>query len=245
MRDRLRHILLAFLAVVFAVPVFGAALDDLRAGVAQSRQGHYEEAIRLFTRAIDAGGLSPENKAAALVNRAYALQRSGEMEDALADYDVAIRIAPSPAAYRNRGIANLEWDHYEDAAEDFLSARGLVKASSYDALWLHLARQKLGADDAPELTDNFALVDPSSWPSPILGYFAGQTSLVAVRKAAESSNTAVRAVRRCDFAFFVGEHHLAEGMKDSLALLREARDVCPRESVERALSRTDIMRLGR
>lgn len=241
MRGRLRQILIAFLAVVPA-PACADALGDLKSGLSEARLGRREEAIRLLTRAIDEDTLSRENRALALATRAYALQRGGEYQEAVADYDSAIALAPDPVTHRNRGAAYLEWGHYDEAVEDFGTALALQRSNAYFALWLHVARLRAGTEDKREIAANLEHVDRRQWPGPLLAHLAGRETLAEVAHAVQASDPAARVERRCDMAYFLGEQHLAEGDAEAIRLLRDARDICPPDSIERALARADLMR---
>ena len=245
MRGRLGQILVAFL-VVGGGPALADALDDLKSGLAAAKLGRRDAAISLLSSAIESETLSRENHALALATRAYAHQRGGEYSDAIADYDAALDLAVDPITLRNRGAAYLEWGHYEDAAEDFAKALSLQRANAYFAIWLHIARLKVGTEDKRELLGNLEQVEVKQWPGSLLAHLAGREALAEVTRQAQQPGDAVaRAERRCDLAFFLGEKHLAEGHADALRLLREARDVCPPDSIERAVARSDILRVGR
>jgi tetratricopeptide (TPR) repeat protein len=245
MRGRLRQILIAFLAIGGG-PALADALDDLKSGLTEAKLGRREAAIPLLTSAIESEALSRENRALALAARAYAYQRGGEYVDAVADYDAALELAPDPVTFRNRGAAYMEWGHYEDAVEDFAKALSLQHTNAYLAIWLHIARLKAGTEDKRKILDNLERVDPKVWPGSLLAHFAGRETLAEVTRQAQQPGDAVaRAERRCDMAFFLGEKHLTDGDADALRLLREARDVCPADSIERAIARGDMLRMGR
>lgn len=207
--------------------------------------GRRDEAIELLSRALEQGGLTRENRALALSTRAYAYQRGGEYPEAVADYDAALSFGRDPITLRNRGAAYLEWSHFDDAAEDFTKALSLQPSNAYLAMWLHLARLKAGAEDMRELVDNLDRADLTEWPRPLLAYLAGREALTEVMRQAEVGDPVTRAERRCDVAFFLGEKYLADGHVDALRLLREAREVCPVDSIERAIARVDMLRAGR
>jgi len=245
MRGRLGQILVAFL-VVGGGPAFADALDDLKSGLAEAKLGRRDAAITLLTNAIESETLSRENRALALATRAYAYQRGGDYPDAVADYDAALELAIDPITLRNRGAAYLEWGHYEDAAEDFAKALSLQRANAYFGIWLHVARLKAGAEDKREILGNLEQVEVKQWPGPLFAHLAGREALAEVTRQAQQPGDAVaRSERRCDLAFFLGEKYLAEGDADALRFLREARDVCPPDSIERAIARADMLRVGR
>jgi tetratricopeptide (TPR) repeat protein len=231
--------------MVVGGPAFADGLSDLKSGVIDAKMGRRESAIELLTNAIEDAKLSRENRALAFATRAYVYHRGGEYPEAISDYDVALKFAPDPITYRNRGAAYLESGHYEDAADDFNKALALQPANAYFALWLHLARLKAGIDDRRELAANLARLDAKQWPGLLVAHLTGHGTFEEVTNQALVGDPRSRADRRCDMAFFLGERHLADGDADSLDLLREARDVCPADSIERAIARADILRVGR
>jgi len=227
------------------VPAFADALADLKSGLTEAKQGHREEAIELLTKALEDRTLSLPNRALALSTRAYAYQRGAEYPDAIANYDAALALVPDPITHRNRGAAYLEWGHYDEAAADFAKALAMQRSNAYFAIWLHIARLKAGIEDKRELQANLERVDVREWPGPLLAHLAGHGTFEEVTNRALMGDPRTRAERRCDMAFFLGERHLVEGQADGLSLLREARDVCPPDSIERALARADMLRVGR
>ena len=246
MRGRLRQILVAFLAAGSgAASAWANGTDDLTAGLAEWRRGHADEAVRLFTRAIEDGNLSKANQVLARMSRATALQSGGAYEEAIADYDTAIRLQPVPSLYHQRGVAYLAWGRLEDASEDFAQALALQRSNAHFALWLHVARLRAGAEDKREMMGNLARIDAGKWPGPLLAHLAGRETLEAAELAAQSPDPAAGPERRCDMAYFLGEQRLSDGDPESLRLLREARDICAPESPERTLARAALLRGGR
>jgi tetratricopeptide (TPR) repeat protein len=231
---------------VGAVPVSAASLDDVKAGVEAARQGKREEAIVLLTRAIEVPGLSTENMSIAYLNRGYAHQRNGDHGEAIDDYDEAIRLLPnSPTGYRNRASAYLEIGSYKEAVEDFAKARELSPGSAYLTLWVYMARIKAGEEAMRELRADAATIDLAAWPGPLLAFIAGRGTRKTVDEGVAMADANTRDQRRCDVAFHLGVGETMRGNREGLALLREARDKCAPESVERAVARAEILRMGR
>jgi tetratricopeptide (TPR) repeat protein len=243
---RIKKIAIAAALVVGTMAASAAPLDDIKAGVDAARQGKREEAILLLTRAIEARGLSNENMSIAYLNRGYAHQRKGDHDDAIEDYNEAIRWMPnSPTGYRNRASAHLEIGSYKDAVEDFVKARELSPRSAYLTLWVYMARIKAGEEAMRELRADAAAIDLAAWPGPLLALMAGRGTRKAVDEGVALADANSRDQRRCDVAFHLGVSEMMRGNHDGLALLREARDKCAPESVERAVARAEILRMGR
>jgi tetratricopeptide (TPR) repeat protein len=116
-------ILLLSLMVCVTSPGWADGWDDADAGIAAAKGGDYDEAIRLFTKAIESGELSRENLSIAYYNRGNAWQSKGDSDKAIADYTKAIEIDPKHArAYYNRGKAWKKKGDYDKAIADYTKA---------------------------------------------------------------------------------------------------------------------------
>lgn len=92
-----------------------------------------EEAIAACTRLYENEGLGSRNRAIALGNRGAALKLLGRYDEALADFAVAIELAPSnPQYYCQRGDILVRKKQFEEAIADYSAAlkksRGFVWA---------------------------------------------------------------------------------------------------------------------
>jgi tetratricopeptide (TPR) repeat protein len=92
--------------VTFGGLALAEALDDARSGLTALNQGNYDEAIRLTTQALNSGQLSVQNQAIGLVNRGRAWAQKGDFDNAIADFNAAIQLAPGYGhAYLDLGVA--------------------------------------------------------------------------------------------------------------------------------------------
>jgi len=129
--------------VLFAANLQAGSLDDLKAANAAVEQGNPDEAIRLFTQALAAGDLSPDDQFAARKGRggeysarsliADAFQRRDEArrlrDDAIADITAALRLKTDDRSlYIARAQDNHMNSQYDQAIADFDAALKL-KAS--------------------------------------------------------------------------------------------------------------------
>jgi tetratricopeptide (TPR) repeat protein len=135
-----RLIAIALISVVAQAQAPGSAEDLLKRGVARAAQGDFDGAIGDSTRAIEInskikttdpllscfGGeiiVSDLFNALALNNRGFAHYRKGELEKALADFNLSIRMQPRLAdAYSNRGNVWEKKGDLEKALTDFNQA---------------------------------------------------------------------------------------------------------------------------
>ena len=97
----------------------------IRAAFEVRRRGELEQAIDLFTQALDSGGLTVEERASVLYNRGGAHLARGAFRRAINDFTGAIELAPSlDAAFFDRGRAyersgqrSLAWQDFRKAVE--------------------------------------------------------------------------------------------------------------------------------
>src|SRR5688500_9281508 len=115
-----RNVLAAALVLALAPGVVtAAAIDDVNAGLTAFQRGENAEAVRLFSRAIDANELTGVNLATAHANRGLARSAAGDLQNALADFDRALALnANSVAALSGRAGALRAMGRLDDAARD-------------------------------------------------------------------------------------------------------------------------------
>jgi tetratricopeptide (TPR) repeat protein len=132
-----RFVLAAVCLMFLAAPLQAGGLDDLKAGNAAVEAGNADEAIRLFTRALDAGDLSPADQLAARKGRgigsttksliADAFERLDQArqlrEAAIADFTAALAIKADDASlYVARAQNHHLNGQYDAAIADFDAA---------------------------------------------------------------------------------------------------------------------------
>jgi tetratricopeptide (TPR) repeat protein len=104
------------LAVLLCLSDVRLLADDYADGVAAFDRKEYAKAVRLLTDAVEQN----PNNADAFVARGTTYQRIYELDNALADYDAAIRINPKHvAAFNGRGSALHDKGEYENAIAEF------------------------------------------------------------------------------------------------------------------------------
>ncbi len=106
-----------------------ARAEDLKycyMGQGAHEAGHYELAIAYYTKCIETGGLSAFNLTTVYFNRANAHSDLNDFDQAIRDYDEAIRLDSVGAdLYINRGLAYANQSNYGQAILDFNEAISL------------------------------------------------------------------------------------------------------------------------
>jgi tetratricopeptide (TPR) repeat protein len=139
----IRVLLAAMCMVLFATIVEASGLDHLKAAKAAAEGGNSEEAIHLFTQAITAGDLSPDDKFDAYMNRgsqysgrslvADYFQRRDDAhrlrDNAIADFTAALGIkADNAVVHIARGEVYDLNGQYDQAIADFDAALKVDKS---------------------------------------------------------------------------------------------------------------------
>jgi tetratricopeptide (TPR) repeat protein len=104
------------------------AADDGNAGLTALNASNYDQAISLFTRAIDSRELRGDDEESAYACRGRAYLKKGDYSDAIADLDRARRTKPDDADAQNDLIAAVSAELPADQMP------GLPKASFWGQL---------------------------------------------------------------------------------------------------------------
>jgi tetratricopeptide (TPR) repeat protein len=136
-------LLAAACLVLFAATVQAGGPDDLKAANAAAQQGNIDESLRLFTQALGASDVAPDDQFAARKGRGSAYtsksliadaferldQARGFRDNAIADFTAALAIKTDDAAlYVARGQAYDLNGQYDPAIADFDAALKLAKS---------------------------------------------------------------------------------------------------------------------
>ena len=109
-----------------------ASMDDGAAGMRALDNGQYDRAIRMFTRAINAGDLYPDDAELAYFNRAKAYFQRGDAEMALSDLSHALKLNASDADAQ-AAVAQVMTAHRHppgmDAPQDAATCAASAKSS--------------------------------------------------------------------------------------------------------------------
>jgi tetratricopeptide (TPR) repeat protein len=93
-------------------------------GVATELLGAHDAALRDLTQAIDTGLLQPEDLGQAYLQRGFLREGLGQLDEAIADYGLAIALKgySTATAFNNRGNIYLRLGRLMDAQADYLAA---------------------------------------------------------------------------------------------------------------------------
>src|SRR5450432_3858535 len=171
-------IFVALALMVVPLPAAQAAgLDDANAAVMAAREGKYDDAIRLFTSAINSDELNIKGRAQAYAYRGIAKATLGDYDAAQEDlnFSVALDTEYNADAYAFRGYIALVTGAPQKGASDLAKSAGL-KIWAYNALWLSVARMKAGIADTDKvsLANNAMTLNMDQWPMPVVKFFLGQ-----------------------------------------------------------------------
>ena len=159
---------------------------------------------------------------------------------------MALQLGPgTEAAYGNRGFVRLALGDFAGAAADFGTLLARDPDDPYRILWRQLARMRAGLVD-DDFAAKAAALAAAPWPGPVLALYAGKLDRVRVLAMDADVAGDERTERRCEIAFYVGEHALATGDQAGAAsLVREAATSCPVGFLERAAAIGELTRLQR
>lgn len=237
--------------------VRAAAADDANRAVVAARNGQYDEAIDLFTRAINSDELGITNRARAFAYRGIAKATTGDYEGATLDLNSAVALDSdfNADAYAYRGYIKLVLGQAKEAVVDLDKSAELL-VWPYNVLWLHLARLKAGVPDAGprSLTNNAITLDIkrnqdgspglSRWPGALVKYMQGSVTRDVATAAAQDGDPARLAERVCDVDFYLGEFDLAHNdVAAAKPQFERAAEKCPFASFERMGATAELMRL--
>jgi lipoprotein NlpI len=234
-------------ALICADMATAAGIDDANNAVIAARDGKYEEAIRLFSSALNGDELNLTSRAQAYTYRGIAKAAIGDYEGGREDLNSAIALQSdyAPEAYAYRGYFELVRNESDKAAADLAKSASL-KIWAYNVIWLSLAREKAHVPD----TDNLSLkahaarLNLTQWPAPVVRYLLGDGDPQSVKAAAMEGEPAKLNERVCDADFYVAEHDLASANAAAAKpLLQHAAEECPFASFERMGATAELMGL--
>jgi lipoprotein NlpI len=238
---------LAFGAVALTGAAWADGIGDANSAVMAAQAGRYDDAIRLFTSAIDSDELNLVSRAQAFAYRGIARAATSDYEGAKEDLNLAVALDSgyNPEAYAYRGYFEMVMGDPARAAAD-LAKSAHDRVWSYQAMWLALARAKAHVPDTDEISlkANASTLKLDQWPGPLIRYLMGDEKREALLPAAQMGDPKRLAERVCDVDFYVAEFDLTHGDAGSAKpLLMRAADKCPFASFERMGATAELTRM--
>jgi tetratricopeptide (TPR) repeat protein len=205
-------------------------------GEAYRAKGDLDHAIADYDKAIQLDS----NYVPARYNRATAYIAQGDHDRAMADLNEAVRLDPRGAyPFANRGRAYFFVAKYEAAASDFARAEAAQPHYANNAIWLYLARARIGDHAAAaELRADATKLKQSDWPYPMIELFLGDRTPEAALAAATGPE------QFCEAQFYVGEWYvLRKEDKAALQAFERAVDACQKTYFEYLGARAELSHL--
>ena len=227
--------------------VLASGIDDANSAVIAARNGKYDDAIRLFTSAINSNELNLTGRAQAYSYRGIAKATIGDYAGAKEDLDFAVALQSDYAAdaYAYRGYFEMVQGDAQKAAAD-LAKSAELKIWPYNVLWLSLARAKANIPDTDDhsLTANAARLDLTQWPGAVVKFLMGQEMPADVAMDAQAGDPAKVIERTCDADFYTAEYDLTRNQAAvAKPLFQRAAEKCPFASFERMGATAELMRM--
>ena len=123
-----KHLVLAAIFSLLGSSAYGQSItvfgnSDAQECYMATKLGSGGSAVEVCNRALDAGGLTPRDRAATLINRGINLSQSGQHGPALEDYASALKIdAELAEAFLNRGNTYVFLGQFDNAVNDYSTA---------------------------------------------------------------------------------------------------------------------------
>jgi lipoprotein NlpI len=221
-------------------PDFASAYKNR--GVTYAQKGDYDRAIQDFDQALK---LKPD-MASAYNSRGLAHQTKGDFVKSVQDFDEAIKLRPDNAtALKNRGRSEFFQGKFAEAAADLEKGGSYDSTNAYVAIWLHLAKQRLGQDDTKEFVAKLARTDTVTWPAPVAKYYLGKMTAAQLDSSAGATASKVQSDQRCAASFYIGEFLLLKKqIPEAKKRFEDARDKCPKAWTEQQGAVAELGRLG-
>ncbi len=198
-------------------------------GTAYSSQGENARAIADFDAAAT---LRPDDP---VVYHARGLELAikGDYLRAVADFDKALQLDAQAGGVRfARGRSLFYLGDFARAVPE-LEAAFTIQPNIYTALWLYLARQRGGNNDADDLLERETRGLRAGWPAPVIALYLGRTDIHSVNIAARAPDSVRQREVRCEARFYVAQAHITKNERPAAqGLLQEVLQNCSKNLLE-------------
>jgi lipoprotein NlpI len=182
-------------------------------GVARRSLQQHAEALEDLTRAVELDPFNPQS----YEERGRTYLKLRDFTAASADLEMALGLDSKRwSAQRDRGrLAAYQGDFYQAWAQ-FQRAWRLAddEASVYNAVWLDIAKRRVGEDGTRVLDDLLEQLQPDQWPAPVYRMLRGTLSPDEAVAAATSMDPRKTLLQKCEAYFYAGQLYLMRGETD-------------------------------
>ena len=144
LRDKLKLATLATICLGFFVWLVGHSLvaqQLVKTGTEQLSDGHPDDALNSFNRAIQVDGAN----ASAYFNRGNAYRKKGEFKKSYDDYSLSLKLSPkSVNVLDSRATLSLQLENYQLAAEDYTLIFGIAPEEKQPQMYHNRADAYVG-----------------------------------------------------------------------------------------------------
>ncbi|MBF0131956.1 MAG: tetratricopeptide repeat protein [Magnetococcales bacterium] len=169
-----------------------------------STQGRHDNAIDDFSSFIR----FRRDYEPAYLHRGKSWLSTGAYQQSLVDLYESLRLKPQDngAALFLRGVSLYLLERYDEALPDFEEVVRLDNLDAVNAMWLFLARERLGKPGGEAFAGNANLKESDQWPGIMIAYMQGRGQPESVLAATQTQEGSKRPGETENLAlFFMGE----------------------------------------
>ena len=210
-------------------------------GLLYATQGQYDLAFKDLDNAIAHNG----KDVLAYEIRCRVHLDHGDFKQGIDDCNQALKLEPGfSLAKVEKGAGQYFAGDYRAAADTLADFMNYQQEEPFGLLWLHLAKRRLGEDDAAALETQAQRLDPRRWPTLIVRYYQGKVPAEALQTATADPDPKEAAARKCDVDYFTGEALLLDGKTDAARQhIEHAIATCPKDEISLVGARAELGRM--
>lgn len=212
-------------------------------GLAHRLKGDFERALADYEQAL----LFAPSDARIYTERGLVYLAIDDYAAGIRDFDRAIAFKPDlAAAMKHRGRAHFLLGNFAQAAADLQRGLTFDSTDAESVVWLHLARRRMGQDDADDFAAHAMAADTTRWPADVVRYFRGGLDSLQLRARADSGDSAAQRGQRCGAEFFLGEDALLRHDRiGAMVIFSRLRADCPSTLIEHKGATAELLRMNR